>query len=201
LIVTTLSIVFYSSYFKISPNRLIIERIDDYSDINIAYRAIEPLYGRSLWSTSTAEVQELITHLQKNITHVTLERIYPNSIRILLESSPLVYSVIFPGTNKNYELSKNGILIPNKGAVSRLPRLQIYSPELFESSFLDYKQAVDINTMNAINSILAILKSDFKVSEVGSLLLYSVENELHVLMQNKNRLIFVLDSTLDKQLL
>jgi hypothetical protein len=53
-------IVTLSPYFQISPNRVIIERADTYSDINIAYKAIEPIYGDSLWLISTKQISELI---------------------------------------------------------------------------------------------------------------------------------------------
>jgi hypothetical protein len=52
--------MFASPYFEISPNRVIIERSDMYSDVNIAYKAIEPIYGSSLWTLDNQEIKNLI---------------------------------------------------------------------------------------------------------------------------------------------
>jgi hypothetical protein len=199
--VSSLYIFFYSNYFQISPNRLIIERLDEYSDINIAYRAVEPIYGRSIWSIDAAEVTALISALQKNVTHIELDHIYPNTLRIVMESSPLLYSVKFPGVGRSYELSENGTLIPNRSGVSRLPKLILYSPELQESPFLDFRSVADTQTMTRIQSVPQILKSDFKIDTIKELIYYGVENELHVILKTGHRLIFVLDSTLNTQLL
>jgi hypothetical protein len=199
--VSSLYIFFYSNYFQISPNRLIIERLDEYSDINIAYRAVEPIYGKSIWSVDAAEVTALISTLQKNVTHIELDHIYPNTLRIVMESSPLLYSVKFPGVGRSYELSENGTLIPNRSGVSRLPKLILYSPELQESPFLDFRSVADTQTMTRIQSVTQILKSDFKIDTIKELIYYGVENELHVILKTGHRLIFVLDSTLNTQLL
>jgi hypothetical protein len=201
LIVGSIYIFFYSSYFEVSPNRLIIERTDEYSDINIAYRAIEPLYGQSIWGVDKKEVTSLISALQKNVTNIELERVYPNTLRIIMESSPLLYAVKFPWVGRAYELSENGTLIPNRSGISRLPKLTLYSPELQESPFLDFRSVADTPTMARIQSITAILKSDFGIEAVKELIYYAVENELHVSLKNGNRLLFVLDSTLNTQLL
>jgi hypothetical protein len=53
-------ILIASPYFQISPNRMIIERDDMYSDVNIAYKAVEPLYTHSLWTVDKTEIRDLI---------------------------------------------------------------------------------------------------------------------------------------------
>ena len=194
-------IITLSPYFQISPNRVIIERADAYSDINIAYKAIEPIYGDSLWLISTKQISELIQWLEKNIEQVDVTRLPPNSLKIIIKSSPPVYAVDFPGVGRHYIISENGVLIPNRTKESNLPRLQIYSNELLESSFLDYKEGVAPRTMKKIRDIHAIFWSDFKGATVTSLIYYAVENELHLLLENGTRIMLVLDSSIEKQLL
>ena len=143
----------------------------------------------------------LINALQKNVTHVELDHIYPNTLRIVMESSPLLYSVKFPGAGRSYELSENGTLIPNRSGVSKLPKLILYSPELQESPFLDFKSIADSQTMTRIQFVTQILKSDFKIDAAKELIFYAVENELHVILKSGHRLMFMLDSTLSTQLL
>ncbi len=83
-------------------------------------------------------------------------RLPPNSLKIIIKSSPPVYAVDFPGVGRHYIISENGVLIPNRTKESNLPRLQIYSNELLESSFLDYKEGVAPRTMKKIRDIHAI---------------------------------------------
>jgi len=60
LIAACLYIIVASPYFQVAPSRVIIERSDMYSDVNIAYKAIEPLYQKSLWTLDSREVRDLI---------------------------------------------------------------------------------------------------------------------------------------------
>ncbi len=201
LIGSSVYIVALSPYFQISPNRVIIERDDAYSDINIAYKAIEPIYGDSLWFVSQQHVTDLIRGLEKNIEQVKVSHLLPNSLKIIIKSSAPAYTVDFPWVGRNYLISENGILIPNRAKKSDLPRLQIYSTTLIESSFLDYKEAVPPRTMKKIRDVYGIFGTDFKGSIITSMTLYEVENELHILLENGTRIILVLDTSLEKQLL
>ena len=56
LILLSVYIMFFSPYFKISPSRVIIERLDSITDINIAYKSIEDVYGESIFSIDTHSV-------------------------------------------------------------------------------------------------------------------------------------------------
>jgi hypothetical protein len=55
--------------------------------------------------------------------------------------------------------------------------------------------------MKKIRDIHAIFWSDFKGATVTSLIYYAVENELHLLLENGTRIMLVLDSSIEKQLL
>jgi hypothetical protein len=180
---------------------MIIERDDTYSDVNIAYKAIEPIYGESLWTFDKDRVRELIQGLEKNIVSVDVSHLLPNSLKIIIRSSPPRYSVEFPGVGRSYLLSENGILIPNRNKEVQFPRLQIYSSELNESSFLDYKEAVQSAAMKKIHEISRVFSVDFANSVITSEIYYATENELHVLLENGIRIMFVLDNSLEKQLL
>ncbi|MDD2745333.1 MAG: hypothetical protein PHU93_02235 [Candidatus Gracilibacteria bacterium] len=201
LISSCLYIVIASPYFQIAPSRVIIERSDMYSDVNIAYKAIEPLYTQSLWTLDHTEVQNLIQGLEKNIEKVEVTHLLPNSLKIIITSSPPKYSVDFPGAGRSYLLSANGILIPNRNKESQFPRLQIYSTELLESSFLDYKEAINPNSIGKIHDISKVFSVDFSTAVITSEVYYSTENELHILLENGIRIMFVLDNSLEKQLL
>lgn len=54
LIFSSVYILFFSPYFRISPSKVVIERLDTITDINIAYKSIEDVYGESIFSINTA---------------------------------------------------------------------------------------------------------------------------------------------------
>jgi hypothetical protein len=109
--------------------------------------------------------------------------------------------VEFPGAGRSYLLSENGILIPNRTKETQFPRLQIYSSELNESSFLDYKEAINPVTMGKIHDVAKVFSVDFASSIITSEVYYTTENELHILLENGIRIMFSLDNSLEKQLL
>lgn len=130
-----------------------------------------------------------------------VHHLMPNSLKIIITSSPPKYSVEFPGAGRSYLLSENGILIPNRNKEIQFPRLQVYSPELSESSFLDYKEAIHPLAMEKIHDISKVFSVDFASAVITSQVYYTTENELHILLENGIRILFVLDNSLEKQLL
>lgn len=182
LIGASIYIFAYSPYFLISPNRVFIESLDTYSDINIANRSIESLYGTSLWRVTKSDVTTLITKLQKNIEKVEVDHIYPNTLSIIIKSVPLVYTVELPGIiGKSYDLTANGILIPSRTLEVKLPRIKVINPDINESSFLDFKEVISPGAMRHIKNISDILGSDLGIKEIGYLEYFAVENEVHII--------------------
>jgi hypothetical protein len=201
MIVGCLYIVVFSTYFQVLPSRVIIERNDTHSDINIAYRSIEEIYGESFWIIDEQEVAEQIRVLQKNIETVKLDRVMPNIIRIIIESSPLRYAANFQWASKTYNLSENGVLIPSRSQDSELKRLTIHSVELSESPYLDYKEAIPPSSIKYLMQAESVFGKEFPKSAVTSINFYVVENEFHLLLENGTRILLVCDSSLEKQLL
>lgn len=88
LIVLSLYILGFSGYFSIAPSRVIIERKDAGSDINIAYKSIEDFYGKSIFLVGAQDVRYAIQDLQKNINTVDVSRLFPNGLKIIIASHP-----------------------------------------------------------------------------------------------------------------
>ena len=55
--------------------------------------------------------------------------------------------------------------------------------------------------MEKIHTISKVFSIDFASSVVTSQVYYATENELHILLENGIRILFVLDGSLEKQLL
>lgn len=96
LVAASVYIIGFSPYFQIAPSKVIIARTDTLSDINIAYKSIENVYGQSIFLFSTDEVIKNLTDLQKNITNVKVSRLLPNGLKIVVSSSPSVFSTTLP---------------------------------------------------------------------------------------------------------
>ena len=80
LILASTYILVYSPYFLLSPSKVLIEAEDDGIDVSIAYRAIEDLYGKNIFSLDEEAIIESIKASQKNISQVRIDRLYPNNI-------------------------------------------------------------------------------------------------------------------------
>ncbi|MFZ4461568.1 MAG: cell division protein FtsQ/DivIB [Patescibacteria group bacterium] len=202
LVFLTGYITLLSPYFRISPNRVIIERgqTDEFSDVNIAYKAIEDIYGQSLWFVSATEVRAAIQNLEKNIEKVSVQRNYPNGLKIIIESFAPSFSVKFHGLGRQFLLTANGVLIPDNTKRTDLPTMSIYSTELMESAFLDYKEAISPARMKRILALTNAFKEEFPKVSLVSLTYYKTENEIHLFLENGTRIIFLLDDTLEKEL-
>jgi hypothetical protein len=97
LIVACFYILAISPYFRIAPSKVLIERTDTITDINIAYKSIENIYGESIFFVSESEVANMLASLQKNIKTVSITRLYPNGLKIILQSYQPQFVTTFPG--------------------------------------------------------------------------------------------------------
>jgi hypothetical protein len=48
----------------------------------------------------------------KNISKITIDKLYPNGIKVLLTGAPITYTVQIAGTEKEWGMSENGVLVP-----------------------------------------------------------------------------------------
>jgi len=74
--------------------------MDSITDINIAYKSIEDVYGMPIFSVETDKVLSELTSLQKNIKHANVSRLFPNGLKIIIESYKPQFFVRFPNSEK-----------------------------------------------------------------------------------------------------
>jgi len=86
LLLTCIYILFVSPYFRIAPSKVLIERLDGITDINIAYKSVEKIYGQSIFFMSERELADMLVGMQKNIKTIDVSRLYPNGLKIILQS-------------------------------------------------------------------------------------------------------------------
>lgn len=177
-------IFFFSPYFRISPSKVIIERLDSITDINIAYKSIEDVYGTSILGVETSKVLEELTALQKNIKHVKISKLFPNGLKIIIESYKPEFFVRFSGSEKSYIITSNGILIYQKVNNTNLYFLDLVDPSFTEMSFIDYKEGVGEEFMPSILRARDTFKVTFPTVNIAKFAYFKAEREVHIALES-----------------
>lgn len=101
---------------------------------------MDDIYNTSIFSIETVDILTKLTNLQKNIKHVEISRLFPNGLKIIIESYKPQFFVRFPGSEKSYIITSNGILVYQKANDTNLYFLDLIDPSFTEMSFIDYKE-------------------------------------------------------------
>lgn len=201
LIALSVYIMFFSPYFKISPSRVIIERLDSITDINIAYKSIEDVYGESIFSLDTHSIVRKLTGLQKNIKHAEITRLFPNGLKIIVESYKPQFFVRFKESEKSYILTSNGILIYQKVNDSGLHFLDLVDPSFAEMSFIEYKEGIPENIMPYVIVTRDLFKSTFTATNIAKFTYFRAEREIHITLESGMIVLLRTAADIDKQIM
>ncbi len=186
-----------SPYFRIAPSKVIIERTDDITDINIAYKSIEPIHGQSIFFIDEFEIANLLASMQKNIKSADISRLYPNGLKIILQSYQPQFNTTFTGIDKNYVLTTNGVLIYQKNPLKKAYQIDIIDPQLLESGFFDYKEGIGEIYMQRILFARDTFLDRFTGINISRLIYFKTERELHVALESGTRIILELTDNQD----
>lgn len=194
LISASLYIVAYSSYFDVTPSKVLIDDSADGIDISIAYRTIEDLYGKNVFLINREEIALSLKKYEKNISHITIDRLYPNGLKILFETYPSVFKLHIPWVvDKEWGLTSNGIVIP-KSKVKHMPTLVLdYIGENKEGDTLfDYKEIMSEVSARSITKIIKYIGDNWGEMKIVSLQYFQLENEIHISFENGGKILFTL---------
>lgn len=200
LIVLSFYIIYVSPYFRISPSKVIIERLDTITDINIAYKSMEDVYSSSIFLIDKNEIKKSLTWLQKNIFNVEITRLFPNWLKIIIESYKPEFYTKFAGIDKSYLVTSNGVLIYEKNIWKLLYNLEIIDANLLENWFFDYKEWVEESVMKKIIYLRDNFKKAFQNKNIAKLVYFKTENELHISLDTGSVIIFELNEDLYRQI-
>lgn len=195
LILLSVYIVAFSPYFKISPNQVMVEAMTPWVDIGIAYRALEWVYGQSIFLLDEADIANRLKLSMHNLAWVSIDRFYPNGVKILITGAQILFDTIIIGIGeKKWWLSSNGVLIPERDLGETQPKyhLDIMAPSLIGDLFLNYKQAIQETDMNIVSQIFQIFSTEWPSLILGRSTYYVPENELHIILDSGTRIIFAL---------
>lgn len=195
LILLSVYIVAFSPYFKISPNQVMVEAMTPGVDIGIAYRALEWVYGQSIFLLDEADIARRLKSSMHNLAWVSIDRYYPNGVKVLITGAPILFDTTIAGIDeKKWWLSSNGVLIPERDLGETLPKyhLDLTAPGLIGDLFLNYKQAIKESDMSIISQIFQIFSTEWTSLSLGRSKYYTAENELHIILESGTRTIFAL---------
>ena len=201
LLVSSSYILFFSPYFRISPSKVVIERLDTVSDINIAYKSIEEVYGTSIFSVEDSTVFQKLTALQKNIKTAKVSKLFPNGLKIIIESYSPEFFVRFPDSEKTYIITENGILVYQKANDANLYFLDLVDLSFTEMHFIDYKEGVPEEFMPFVLASREIFKTTFSTSNIAKFTYFKAEREIHIALESGLVVLLRSENDIDKQIL
>ncbi len=193
-------LIFGSTYFRISPSKVIVERLDSGSDVNIAYKSIEEFYGAPIFSVESRAVASAVIAMQKNIREARVSKLYPNGLKIVLSSWPPEFVTYFPSLERYYGVTGNGILVYARSRNPELAEISIIDPDLAEAGFLDYREGIAEESMKRMLSLRDAMKEALPGIVISKYAYFRLEQEVHVSLDSGARLIFSLDGTDRRQL-
>ncbi len=179
---------------------MIVERVDTFSDINIAYKSLEDLYGTLIFMLDTDDIAMRIRDLQPNIESAEVSRLYPDGAKIVLASSEPAFRTYVPQEDRTYVITENGVLIAETEPNIALSSFEIIDPEFFETGFFDHRRMVDAETMRTIVLLSAALSERFSDFPAGLYRYFPDEREVHVFLESGTVLIFEIHSSIERQL-
>ncbi len=195
LVLLSVYIVAFSPYFKISPNQVMVEAMTPGVDIGIAYRALEWVYGQSIFLLDEADIALRLKSSMHNLAWVSIDRYYPNGVKVLITGAPILFDTVIAGIGeKKWWLSSNGVLIPERDLGDTQPKyhLDLTASALIGDLFLNYKQAIGESDMSTISQIFQIFSTEWTSLGLGRSRYYTSENELHIILDSGTRIVFAL---------
>lgn len=194
LILWSIYIFFYSSYFAIQ--KIYIERTDELSNINIAYKAVWDYYWNSIMLTDENEIKDKIISYQKNIKTVDVRKMLPDSIKISITSYKWAFNTQMFG--RDYIVSNNWIFIPIKNS-SKLKFATIHFKDPDTLGIIDYKEILSWDDIKSIQTLLAKINWSLLDIKIKDLDYFPVERELHINSDSWTKYIFDIAWNLDEQ--
>lgn len=193
LILLSSYILIFSSYFQISPSKVLIEAVNEWIDINISYRAIEDIYGKNLFFFDEESLALNLKKYQHNIETINIDRLYPNGLKIIITSAPIAYKATVSWREwKVWWLTSNGVLIP-----SSIEKLEAYRwfdifLKIGEDELLDYKNIIPETKLLAISKVIEIFWEQWPDIKLGRARYLTDENEFHLALENGWKILFAL---------
>jgi hypothetical protein len=163
--------------------------------MNIAYRAMEDTYGKNIFFLDEADTALALKKYLKNTAHLTIDKLYPNGIKVIITGSPITYSATIYGLTKKWGMTNNGVLIPESAThTGQLDKIEVISENLRNELFLDYKQIIPDDKMLIITKIVSLFRSEWSGLVIGKIRYFEREDELHISLESGTKILLALQT-------
>jgi POTRA domain, FtsQ-type len=199
LILASIYVIFFSPYFQLSPTKIVIETQSPGIDLSIAYRAMEDQYHQSLFFLDEKQIGITLKKYLKNISKASIDKLYPNGLKIIIDGYPIRYIATITGLEKSWAMTENGVLTPMskyKWSGALIP-LEIASELLGSELFLDYKWVIPEDTIFLIGRITDLWRREWPDLIIEKIRYLDRENELHIAVVRWTKVILSLQWGVD----
>lgn len=188
-------IIIFSPYFRISANKILVEPLNHSINTNTVYRSVEAIYGQSIFLFDEALVAKKIKNDLQNVESITIDKLYPNWVKILIKSLPVNFDAVIFGVNdKRWGISSNWVLIPISDVKNENfnSHLQLISRDLQTELFLGYKKILTDKEMWTISKIIETFRKEWSDLTIAKANYFLDENELHIILESNSKIIFAI---------
>lgn len=196
LLTLIISFLFKGAYFQVS--KFEVTSLDWISNIDFAYKVVNDFAYENIFTFKEKAFISEIKNIQPNLKKISVNKWFPNTLKVELESFLPVYQTFING--KNYLILENGSFVPLDKQNETIGVLNIYNMDFGVSWNLSYKKPMSSEILNNIKYVsewIAIVTPDVKIEEMN---LFLENRELH-LKVNDTILIFDLVGDLKSKLL
>ena len=130
-----------------------------------------------------------------------VSRLFPNGLKIIIESYKPQFFVRFPNSEKSYIITSNGILVYQKANDTNLYFLDLVDPSFTEMSFIDYKEGVGEQFMPFILRAREFFKTTFPTVNIAKFAYFKSEREVHIALESGLVVLLRSDPDIDNQIL
>ncbi len=165
-------------------------------NIDLAYRAIDSIRWKKIFSLDKGNIRASILRYQESIDNIDIDISLPNSISINITAYENLFQTII--NEKKYIIVENGAFLPLK-STSETPYLNIYTNRDFTSTTPDYKKVLEKKYLQSILLIKNTLIENIIHLQVKELHYYREERELIIELEKWGDVIFDLTKNLSQQ--
>lgn len=186
ILIITILFILFGPTFKIKKIEVI--KMDNITNMDIAYKAIEGFRWKSILSIEKSDVFHKLTSYQNNIKDIKTSIILPDTYKIVIESYIWIFNTKI--NEKNFIVTENWSLIP--WVNEKLKNIETIK-QFDKNKFIDYKKNFDTKYIQKIESITKKVKENIINIEILNIKYYVTERELHIKIKNDTTLIFDLN--------
>ncbi len=178
-----------------------IKSPDNIWDINIAYKSLDRMRWKNIFLLNKNDIKSSIQRYQTNIATVSVKKQIPNTLTVYLYSYPIALYANF-WENDTYAITSNGVAIPKTHSLKEEWKLQIKIQNTNQNnvSVNEYKSVLSVWYLNNTINLIESFKNNFLDKKIQEIILFQVENELHIIWENKTHYIFDLKEDVHTQI-